>query len=110
MAHLTLDPQRLATGRENRKPWKLRSQRIDEIGRHHVLAVVEVGLGCDLRHASRLIYARGLDLHDPAAATPIGMSCKVCERPRCPQRAFPAIGRTLDSDEHLARYEPYASR
>jgi hypothetical protein len=69
-----------------------------------------IGLGCDLRHASRLIYARGLDLHDPAAATPIGMGCKVCERPRCPQRAFPAIGRTLDSDEHLARYEPYASR
>ncbi|HEY6876522.1 MAG TPA: short-chain fatty acyl-CoA regulator family protein [Polyangiales bacterium] len=69
-----------------------------------------IGLGCDLRHASRLIYARGLDLKDPAAATPIGMGCKVCERPRCPQRAFPAIGRTLDADEHVSRYEPYGSR
>ncbi|HEX5656491.1 MAG TPA: short-chain fatty acyl-CoA regulator family protein, partial [Polyangiales bacterium] len=69
-----------------------------------------IGLGCDLRHASRLIYARGLNLTDPAAATPIGMGCKVCERHSCPQRAFPAIGRTLDADESVSRYEPYSAR
>ncbi|MFT3964532.1 MAG: short-chain fatty acyl-CoA regulator family protein, partial [Sphingobium sp.] len=50
-----------------------------------------VGLGCDIRHAGRLVYSRGLDLNDPAAATPIGAGCKVCERPACPQRAFPMI-------------------
>ncbi|HWK75197.1 MAG TPA: short-chain fatty acyl-CoA regulator family protein [Povalibacter sp.] len=47
-----------------------------------------VGLGCDLRHAHRLIYSRGLDLSDPAATTPIGVGCRVCERQHCPQRAF----------------------
>lgn len=31
-----------------------------------------VALGCDVRHAHRLVYAAGLDLTDPAAATPIG--------------------------------------
>ncbi len=50
-----------------------------------------IGLGCDLRHAHRLIYSRGLDLSDPAAATPIGTGCKVCERQRCPQRAAPSV-------------------
>lgn len=50
-----------------------------------------VGLGCDLRHAPRLVYSRGHDLGDPAAATPIGAGCKVCERRQCPQRAFPSL-------------------
>ena len=54
-----------------------------------------VGLGCDIRHAYRLVYSRGLDLADPAMATPIGAGCKVCERPNCLQRAFPPIGRPV---------------
>ena len=68
-----------------------------------------IGLGCDLRHAAQLIYARGLDLGDPAAATPIGAGCKVCERPSCPQRAFPPLGRKLLVDERRSRFEPYAA-
>lgn len=68
-----------------------------------------VGLGCDARHAHRLVYARGLDLQDPAAATPIGMGCKVCERHGCPQRAFPFVGRALAVDEHESAFAPYGS-
>jgi transcriptional regulator with XRE-family HTH domain len=67
-----------------------------------------IALGCDLRHASRLIYARGLDLKDSSAATPIGMGCKVCERTSCPQRAFPPIGKVIEADERVSRYEPYS--
>lgn len=66
-----------------------------------------VGLGCDVQHAGRLVYSRGLALGDPDAATPIGTGCKVCERPSCPQRAFPPIGRTVTVDENLSRFEPY---
>lgn len=66
-----------------------------------------VGLGCDIRHASRLIYSRGLDLADPAAATPIGAGCKVCDRSACPQRAFPPIGRPLMVDENRSTETPY---
>jgi predicted transcriptional regulator/transcriptional regulator with XRE-family HTH domain len=68
-----------------------------------------IGLGCDLQHAVRLIYARGLNLSDPSAATPIGAGCKVCERPSCSQRAFPPLGRTLLVDERRSRFEPYAA-
>ena len=68
-----------------------------------------MGLGCDIRHAARLVYAKGLDLRDPAAATPIGMGCKVCERTACPQRAFPFIGRPLGVDENRSQFTPYGA-
>jgi len=66
-----------------------------------------IGLGCDLRHASRLVYSKGLDLADPDAATPIGAGCKVCDRPACPQRAFPMIGRPLAVDSNRSGFTPY---
>lgn len=68
-----------------------------------------IGLGCDLRHADRLIYSKGLDLSDPDVATPIGAGCKICERPACPQRAFPPIGRKLVIDEASRTFAPYSS-
>ncbi len=69
-----------------------------------------IGLGCDVRHASRLVYAKGLALNDPAVATPIGAGCKVCDRQGCSQRAFPALGKRLRIDENERPREPYASR
>jgi hypothetical protein len=69
--------------------------------------IFTVGLGCELRHARRLVYSTGLDLDDKAAATPIGMGCKVCERPACPQRAFPTIGKQLTVDENTSTFVPY---
>ncbi|RZQ64489.1 short-chain fatty acyl-CoA regulator family protein [Amycolatopsis suaedae] len=66
-----------------------------------------IGLGCELRHARRLVYSTGLDLDDRAASTPIGMGCKVCERPACPQRAFPTIGKQLTVDENTSTFVPY---
>lgn len=66
-----------------------------------------VGLGCELRHARRLVYSQGLDLDDRQAMTPIGMGCKVCERPACPQRAFPTIGKQLTVNENTSTFVPY---
>lgn len=68
-----------------------------------------VGLGCDLRHAPQLVYAKGLDLADPDSATPIGPGCKLCDRQGCAQRAFPALGRQLRIDENERLGEPYAA-
>jgi XRE family transcriptional regulator, fatty acid utilization regulator len=65
-----------------------------------------IGLGCELRHAQRLVYSEGLDLTGDIA-TPIGAGCRVCERDNCPQRAFPALGRALDLDEHRSTVSPY---
>ncbi|MDH6593979.1 putative transcriptional regulator/transcriptional regulator with XRE-family HTH domain [Variovorax sp. TBS-050B] len=68
-----------------------------------------IGLGCDISHATRLVYSKGLDLRDPEVPTPIGAGCKVCEREACPQRAFPFVGRPLEVDENLSRFMPYAA-
>lgn len=67
-----------------------------------------IALGCDLRHAERLVYSRGLDLKSREARTPIGVGCKICERETCPQRAFPAINRPLEIDETTHRFVPYS--
>jgi predicted transcriptional regulator/transcriptional regulator with XRE-family HTH domain len=71
-----------------------------------------IGLGCELRHAHRLVYSEGLDLSGDAgvSATPIGAGCRVCERDNCPQRAFPALGRALDINEHRSTVSPYLVR
>lgn len=69
-----------------------------------------IGLGCDLRHAGQLVYAKGLDLSDPDSATPIGPGCKLCEREGCAQRAFPALGKQLRIDENERTSAPYAAR
>jgi predicted transcriptional regulator/transcriptional regulator with XRE-family HTH domain len=65
-----------------------------------------IGLGCELRQAHRLVYSEGLSLSG-GSATPIGAGCRVCERDNCPQRAFPALGRDLDLDEHRSTVSPY---
>jgi hypothetical protein len=67
-----------------------------------------IALGCDVRHAGRLVYSKGLDLDDPAAPTLIGAGCKVCERSGCQQRAFPPMGRRVVVDENERGLDPYS--
>ncbi|MFE0376511.1 short-chain fatty acyl-CoA regulator family protein [Streptomyces inhibens] len=69
-----------------------------------------IGLGCEIRHASRLVYSDGLDLANASAATPIGMGCRICERLDCPQRAVPPLGRPLAIDENSSTFVPYPVR
>ncbi len=52
-----------------------------------------IGMGCELRHAGRVIYSDGLEIGPQAHVTPIGAGCRVCERTQCAQRAFPRPGR-----------------
>jgi len=66
-----------------------------------------IGLGCEIRHAGRLVYSAGMDLDAVDGATPIGPGCKTCERLTCPQRAAAPIGRRLDLDENRSTFIPY---
>ena len=68
-----------------------------------------IALGCELRHAHRLVYSAGLDLDDPAAATPIGAGCRVCSREQCPQRAFPRLYQAPAIAEDRSTFVPYPS-
>ena len=66
-----------------------------------------IGLGCEIRHAHRLVYSDGLDLAGTSAAPPIGMGCRVCERLTCPQRAAPPLGHRLHIDQDTSTFVPY---
>ncbi|MDB6177513.1 short-chain fatty acyl-CoA regulator family protein [Paracoccus sp. Z330] len=54
-----------------------------------------IGLGCEIAHANGMVYADGLDLGQPQAFEPIGISCRICPRPDCHQRSVPPIDRPL---------------
>ncbi len=60
-----------------------------------------VGIGCDVGEARRIVYADALDLENPAAAVPIGITCRLCERADCTARAFPSLGGSLRIDENV---------
>ncbi len=66
-----------------------------------------VALGCEAEHAREFIYADGLDLASPRAATKIGVSCRLCPRPDCDQRAFPPSDREIGIDPDKRGVVPY---
>nr|WP_202532987.1 short-chain fatty acyl-CoA regulator family protein [Streptomyces sp. SID4923] len=69
-----------------------------------------IGLGCEIRHAHRLVYSDGLDLTNASIATPIGMGCRACERLDCSQRAAPPLGRPLLIDQNSSTFVPFPVR
>jgi hypothetical protein len=77
-------------------------------GYHTPGAVHAVGLGCRLEHAPALVYADGVALSDPSSAVPVGITCRLCDRSDCAQRAFPAIHRPLAVDENIRGMSFYA--
>lgn len=48
--------------------------------------IFSVMLACDLLHADRTVYGRGLDLGEAAARVPVGPSCQLCTREGCNHR------------------------
>ena len=66
-----------------------------------------IALGCEVRHARDLVYADGLDLSSDHAFEPIGISCRICERKNCHQRAVPPLERQLSVDPNVRGVLPY---
>jgi predicted transcriptional regulator/DNA-binding XRE family transcriptional regulator len=76
---------------------------------HHAQRqVYTVSIGCELKHARRLVYADGIDLENPQVATPIGANCRLCEREDCNQRALPPLNRRLAVSEYQRGLSPFA--
>ncbi|MFN6977479.1 MAG: short-chain fatty acyl-CoA regulator family protein [Gemmobacter sp.] len=65
-----------------------------------------IGLGCEIAHAPALVYADDLDL--TRRIEPIGISCRICDRPDCHQRAVPPLERKLTIDPDRRGMLPYA--
>ena len=58
-----------------------------------------IAIGCAAEHAGRLIYTREGTGGGAESATPIGVTCRVCHRPKCTARSAPPIGRELLPDD-----------
>ena len=67
-----------------------------------------VALGCEAAHAAEFVYADGLDLTAPRAATRIGISCRICPRNDCDQRAFPPSDRAITVNPDSRGVVPYS--
>ncbi|MAF94595.1 MAG: XRE family transcriptional regulator [Rhodospirillaceae bacterium] len=67
-----------------------------------------IGMGCEIKHARRLVYADGLDLGDRANVTPIGVNCRLCERVDCHQRAYPPLNRRISVNDTYRGFVPFS--
>ncbi|NNE42648.1 MAG: DUF2083 domain-containing protein, partial [Gemmatimonadetes bacterium] len=68
-----------------------------------------VEMGCDARYARDLVYADGVVLDQAETVVPIGVSCRLCERMDCRQRAFPPMHHQLAVDENVRGLSFYYS-
>ena len=66
-----------------------------------------IALGCEVTHASQLVYADSLDVSNGSAYEPIGISCRICERTGCHQRSVPPLERRLRIDSNRRGVLPY---
>lgn len=66
-----------------------------------------IALACAAEHAPRLVYGAGMD-PKAAAATPIGVTCRLCHRVACTARAEPPIGREILPDDYRRAAEPFS--
>ncbi|MEH6544944.1 MAG: short-chain fatty acyl-CoA regulator family protein [Sneathiella sp.] len=56
-----------------------------------------ISLGCDVNHAHHLVYADGMNLAAPRTVVPVGVTCRLCDRPNCAQRAAPPPSQARDT-------------
>ncbi len=70
-------------------------------GYHDPSTIQAIGLGCQLRYARDMVYSDGVDLEDLEGGVPVGVTCRLCARRDCSQRAFPSIRDPLVIDENV---------
>lgn len=67
-----------------------------------------IAFGCEISYAHNFVYADDLDVSARASYAPIGITCRICERTTCFQRAVPPLSRKLHIDHDLRSVLPYA--
>lgn len=85
-----------------------RTIRKDGGGYHSLHAMQAVEMGCPVEYARELVYSDGVDLESPAAAKPVGVTCRLCERGDCEQRVFPPLQASMKVDENVRGVSFYA--
>lgn len=78
-----------------------RTVRREAGGFHAAQAMHAIGMGVPLSFARELVYADGIEVGESAAAVPIGVTCRTCERLDCAQRVCPPLQRPLRIDPNV---------
>lgn len=65
-----------------------------------------LGFGCEMEHAKALVYSDAVEAR--AMPTPIGVSCRICERLNCAQRAFPPMDRQIQVSRAERHVVPFS--
>ncbi|CDX32997.1 conserved hypothetical protein [Mesorhizobium plurifarium] len=66
-----------------------------------------IALGCEISYAGDFVYADRLDFTNSSAFDPIGVSCRICERRDCTQRAIPPLKSKITVDHNRRSELPY---
>jgi predicted transcriptional regulator len=71
-------------------------------------SMVAIAMGCEASRARALVYADGMDLESGNAVVPVGLTCRLCERMDCEQRAFPPLQHPLAVNANVRGVSFYA--
>jgi predicted transcriptional regulator len=75
--------------------WVARTVNRKGGGFHSPRSTLAIAIGCEATRAKELVYADGFDLETRTALVPVGLTCRLCERVDCEQRAFPPLQHPL---------------
>jgi len=81
--------------------WVARSVYKEGGGYHAPRTPLAIAIGCEVGHARKMVYADGMNLDSREAVVPVGLTCRLCERTDCEQRAFPPIQHPLKVQENV---------
>jgi predicted transcriptional regulator len=93
--------------------WVARTVPREYGGYHAPRSMVAIAMGCEASRARELVYAEGMNLESREAVVPVGLTCRLCERTDCEQRAFPPLQHPLKVNADVrgvSFYAPVAGR
>ncbi|BDG05372.1 helix-turn-helix domain-containing protein [Anaeromyxobacter oryzae] len=88
--------------------WVARTVSREGGGFHAPRSVLAVAIGCEASRAKELVYADAVNLESREAVVPVGLTCRLCERMDCEQRAFPPLQHPLKVNANVRGVSFYA--
>lgn len=88
--------------------WVARTVSRDGGGFHAPRSVLAIAIGCEASRARELVYADPVNLASREAVVPVGVTCRLCERMDCEQRAFPPLQHPLKVNANVRGVSFYA--
>ena len=66
-----------------------------------------IGLGCEAKYASPLVYADDMDGTNPDRFDPIDTGCRICEHSNCGHRSVPPLARDIRIYQNARSVVPF---